>query len=158
MKTNKLVQLKQSKIHNFGLYAKRDIAEDTPIIQYVGEKMTHKQADKRVGDDEHELIYFFTLDDKYVIDGDVDYNLAKYINHSCEPNCYNDIHDGEVWIYAMRDIKKGEELSYDYGFHRSDWQHRICNCGMDDCFGFVVAHEYWPAIRKTKRYKQLKKK
>ena len=152
-----LVTLKQSGIHNNGLYAKTAIKEDTPIIQYVGEKLTHKQANKRALSKKHELIYLFVLNNRYVIDGDVKYNLAKYINHSCEPNCYTNIVNGEIWIYALRDIKKGEELSYDYGFARPGWEQHPCHCGKKNCFGFIVAREHWSSIRKTKRYERLTK-
>lgn len=152
------VRLEESRIHNRGLYAVRDIPEDTAIIQYVGPKITQKQADKRVEENGEDLIYFFELNSRYVIDGDVDYNLAKYVNHSCDPNCYNDIKKGEIWIYALRDIKKGEELSYDYGFERHDWHNRPCYCGSDKCFGFVVARNHWSGIRRTKRYQTLRTK
>lgn len=155
MKKNKLAHLKTSKIHNKGLYTIQAIAEDTPIIQYVGAKISQKQADKIAQARPHACIYLFELNQRYVIDGDVDYNLAKYINHSCEPNCYTDIVNDEIWIYALRDLHKNEELVYDYGFQRSDWAERPCLCGAKDCFGFIVAQEHWNAIRKTKRYQRL---
>lgn len=155
MKETALVRLDQSGIHNFGLYAKTDIKEDSPIIQYVGDRLTQRQADKFAEKTGEELIYLFELNNRYVINGDVDYNLAKYINHSCKPNCYNDIIKGQIWIYAMRDIKAGEELSYDYGFSREGWQKRPCHCRMANCFGFVVARDHWSGIRRTKRYKSL---
>ncbi len=152
---NEYIRLKESKIHNIGLYAKKTVPEDTQIIEYVGERLTHAQADKRVDKHETKEVYLFQLDDKHTIDGDTDYNIAKYINHSCEPNCYTDIVDGRIWIYATRDIKRGEELSYDYGFPRDGWQDHRCLCGSDNCFGFIVDEKYWPAIRKTKRYQKL---
>ncbi len=152
-----LVTLDTSSIHNKGLYARVDIPEDTPIIQYIGRKITQKQADKLAEKQGETLIYLFELNDCDVIDGDTSDNLAKYINHSCDPNCYNDIIDDEIWIYAMRDIKKGEELSYDYGFQRQDWHKRPCRCGAKNCFGFLVARSYWSAIKRTKRYQTLTK-
>lgn len=158
MKINPYVQVKTSGIHNRGVFAKKDIPKNTPIIQYVGDKITYKEADRRTDARKDDHIYMFTLNSRYIIDGDVKYNPAKYINHSCEPNCYVDIIKNEIWIYASRDIKKGEELSYDYGFQRPDWQEQPCHCGAKHCFGFIVAREHWASIRKTKRYRRLRAK
>jgi len=155
MKKNNLIKLKKSGIHSYGSFAAVDIAEDSKIIQYVGKRITQKQADQRVEEDKHACIYLFQLNQRDVIDGDVSYNLAKYINHSCEPNCYTEIIKGEIWIMALRDIKKGEELTYNYGFSRAGWHEHPCKCGSKNCFGFIVAQEHWPAIRKTKRYQKL---
>lgn len=157
MKSNQLTQLKKSGIHNFGLTAKQDIPADTRIIEYVGKRITHKQADQHLDENPDDCVYMFAINKRYVIDGDVDYNLAKYINHSCDPNCYSDIINNQIWIFALRDIKKGEELTYDYGFQRVGWEQRPCLCGIDDCFGFVVSNEHWSSIRKTKRYQALSK-
>jgi SET domain-containing protein len=155
MKTqNPYIHLKNSGIHNYGLYAKTRISEDTPIIQYTGRRLTQKQADRHAEKNAGACIYLFELDKKAVLDGDTPDNIAKYINHSCEPNCYTDISDGEIWIYALRDIQPGEELSYDYGFPRSGWQEHPCLCGTEDCFGFIVSREHHNAIRKTQRYQK----
>ncbi len=158
MKINPYVQVKKSGIHNRGVFAKTDIPKDTPIIQYVGDKLTYKEADKRADARQDSHIYLFTLNSRYIIDGDVSYNPAKYINHSCDPNCYVDIIKNEIWIYALRDIKKGEELGYDYGFQRPDWHEHPCRCGAKNCFGFIVDSTHWASIRKTKRYQRLRNK
>lgn len=150
-----LVSLRESTIHNKGLYATVDIPKNTQIIQYVGRRLTQRQADKFAEEHGEELIYLFELNERYVIDGDTDSNLAKYVNHSCEPNSYTEIADDEIWIVALRDIKAGEELSYDYGMQRLDWRERPCLCLTDKCFGFVVAKKYWSAIRQTKQYQRI---
>lgn len=158
MKHNDLVNLKHSRIHNDGLYAKTDIPAGTAIIQYTGKKLTQKQADDMAEKNEDGPIYLFQLNQRYVIDGDVKNNLAKYINHSCDPNCYPEIKHGAIWIFALRDIQSGEELTYDYGFQRMGWEDHPCRCGKKNCFGFIVAHEHWSSIRKTKRYQRLHKR
>ena len=158
MKTNKYVEQVRSRIHNNGQHAQCDIPAETRIIEYVGERISHKKADARVEADEGHCVYLFELNDKVILDGDTDYNLAKYINHSCEPNCYSEIDGKHIWIMAERDIKKGEELVYDYGFQRPGWEDHPCHCGSKNCFGFIVAHTHHNAIRKTKRYQKLMKK
>jgi SET domain-containing protein len=154
---NKYIKQIASRIQGSGIIAKRDIPAGTKIIQYVGERLTKRQSEKllekTLAAGKH--IYVFTLNDKHDIDGDTDYNLAKYINHSCDPNCYPTNEDNEIWIVAKRDIKAGEELSYDYGFQRQDWQEHRCLCQAENCFGFIVAREHWAGIRKTKRYQKL---
>lgn len=152
---SKFVQIKASRVHAKGLYAKCAIAEDTPIIEYIGDKVTRKQAENSVSGSG--CIYWFELNQRYLIDGDVDENIAKYINHACDPNCYIDIIKHRIWVYALRDIKKGEELSYDYGFERTGWHERPCRCRSEPCFGFIVARGHRSSIQKTKRYQRLVK-
>jgi len=152
---SKYVYIKSSRIHATGLYAKCAITEDTPIIEYIGDRVTPKQADNRVSDSG--CIYLFELNQRYLIDSDVEQNRAKYINHACEPNCYIDVIKNQIWVYALRDIKKGEELSYDYGFDRMGWHERPCHCHSQSCFGFIVAKSHRASIQKTKRYQRLVK-
>lgn len=155
--SNQYIQLTSSPIEGFGIFAKADIKAGTEVIEYVGKRLTKRQSDKQLeelaGSGNH--IYTFSLNDKYDIDGDVDYNLAKYINHSCEPNCYTTTDDDKIWIVAKRDIAKGEELSYDYQFDRAHWHEHRCLCQSKDCFGFIVARKHWSGIKKTKRYQRL---
>ncbi len=153
-KTHLLVTRKKSIIHANGLYAKKGIAKATPIIQYVGKKIKNSEIKAQ---DPNNCIYLFEINKRLTIDGDIPNNIAKYINHSCEPNCHTEIIKNEVWIYASRDIKKGEELSYDYGFQRYGWQDHPCRCGKENCFGFIVAQTHWASIRKTQRYAKLRK-
>lgn len=152
---NELVEQKASSIHHRGIYAYKDIPEDTMIIEYLGEKLTQKQADKRADEEKKADVYFFQLNSRTVLDGDIANNPAKFINYTCEPNCYSDIKKGRIYIYALRDIKAGEELSYDYGFARPGWEEHPCYCGSKNCFGFIVAREHWTSIRRTKRYQAL---
>ncbi len=155
-KQHPLIYLKQSSIHNYGLYANCDISIETPITEYTGNRISHKQADKIAEENDNKCIYLFTLNQKIVLDGDTDDNLAKYINHSCEPNCYACIVDEKtIWIYAKRDIKQHEELSYDYGFHRFGWDTRPCLCNTKSCFGFIVGKKHRAAIKRTKRYQLI---
>ncbi|MCW5589855.1 MAG: SET domain-containing protein-lysine N-methyltransferase [Legionellales bacterium] len=148
------VTFKKSRIHRYGLYAKKALSKGDFIIEYTGKKITKSQSAKILTQDLPH-VYIFELNQRYDIDGDTNDNIAKYINHSCDPNCYTDIVNSKVWIVALRDIKLQEELSYDYGFARYGWEERPCRCGSSQCFGFMVARQHWGAIKKTKRYQQL---
>lgn len=97
------------------MFATQTIPKNKRIIHYAGEKITHKESARR---EERYLrrgrIWCFTLNNRWVIDAGVGGNIARYINHSCKPNCYVEIKDGTIWIRAARTIRKGEELSYNY--------------------------------------------
>jgi SET domain-containing protein len=109
------IQRRKSPIHGWGVYATRRISKNTRIIDYAGEKISNRESLRR------ELRYIkrghiwcFKLTSRTVIDAGVGGNMARFINHSCRPNCYVEIADGIIWIRAARNIAKGEELTYDY--------------------------------------------
>jgi len=88
------------------------------------------------------------LDDEWDIDGNVPWNTARLINHSCDPNCEAWIIGRRVYIYSLREIKKGEELTFDYGFDIECYEDHPCRCGSSNCIGFIVIQEQWPELRK----------
>lgn len=145
--------VKRSSIHNRGIFAKHDIPNDTPIIEYVGEKIT-KAESRRRGDALMEkskktgcaAVYVFTLNKRYDIDGGKGRNPARYINHSCDPNCEAYIIRGRIWIYSLREIKAGEELTYNYGFDADTWDDHPCRCGSKRCIGYIVEEKQWPKL------------
>lgn len=104
----KKVKVKRS-FAGLGLFAEKQFQRGDFVIEYTGEKITHTEADQREGR------YLFTLNSKYVIDGKKHENLARYINHSCKPNCEPVIDGGKIIINAKKKIEPGEELTYDYG-------------------------------------------
>ena len=100
------------------------------------------------------MVYVFELNKRYDIDGDVDYNFAKFINHSCNPNCEVDIIDNEIWISSIKRIKKGDELFYNYGYpFDTDFVDHICKCGSRNCVGYILSDNDWHKLKK-----ELKKK
>lgn len=107
---NENVQTKKSQ-SGLGLFALRDLKKGEMIIEYTGEKISEEEANRRGGK------YLFELNDEWTIDGKGRDNLARYINHSCKPNCNPELDDKEehIYIYAKRNIKAGEELTYNYG-------------------------------------------
>lgn len=126
--------VKESQIHGRGVYADESIKEETKIIEYTGEKITGKEGDRRSEIDK-KLTYIFMLNDEYDIDGNVNGNDARLINHSCSPNSYIDIIDDHIWIISERDIVKGEELTYDYVFDADELEE--CICGSKTCRGYL---------------------
>ncbi|MFH1316343.1 MAG: SET domain-containing protein-lysine N-methyltransferase [Candidatus Woesearchaeota archaeon] len=158
---SKWITVSKSRIHNNGVYARTDIPKDTRIIEYVGNKLTQAESDK-VWDEHWEKakkdentgnVYLFELNKKIDIDGNVPWNTARLINHSCEPNCKVDISKGKIWIVSNREIKKGEEISYDYGFDLEDFKDHPCRCGSKRCVGYIVSDEHWPKLKAMLRKK-----
>jgi SET domain-containing protein len=147
---------RRSSVHGFGIYARKDIPKGTRIIQYVGERITKKEAERRAdevlfaakADSDCGAVYIFVLNKRYDIDGNVSYNTAKYINHSCDPNCETENIRGKIWVIALRDIQKGEELNYNYGYDLDDFKDHPCYCRTKRCVGFIASEELWPRLRK----------
>jgi len=135
----KLYKIKKSIIDNKGLYASKNIKAGKIIINYKGKIITTKETETNSKYDNDKAIYLFNLNSRYDLDGDFKYNTARLINHSCDPNCEVNGKGLKLWIFALRDIKKGEELSYDYGFgFDEDYKQFVCNCGAKNCVGFIV--------------------
>ena len=154
----KLYKIKKSKIDNRGLYAAKNIKKDTKIIEYKGKIITVKETETNPKFDNDKAIYLFNLNKKYDLDGDFKYNTARLINHSCDPNCEVDGVGLKLWIYAVKDIKKNEELTYDYGFSfDKDYKDFPCRCGAKKCVGFIVNSQSRWRIKKSKKRKSFNK-
>ena len=135
----KLYKIKNSKIDKRGLYANKNIKKGLRIIEYKGKVITRKKAEDDPKFDNDKDIYLFNLNKRYDLDGDFKYNTARLINHSCNPNCEVAGTGLKVWVYAIKDIKKGQELSYDYGFSfDKDFKDYPCRCGERNCVGYIV--------------------
>ena len=144
---------RRSRIHGNGVFAIADVPAGSVLCQYGGERITHDEADERYGDSlETGHTFLFTLNDEYIVDGNRGGNVARWINHSCEPNCQSQVaeHPGSdrrrdrIEILALRDIAAGEELTYDYGI-RLDVPHTArlkalwpCRCGSARCTGTLL--------------------
>ena len=135
----KLYKIKKSKIDKQGLYANCDIKKGTKIIEYRGKIISIKKSETDPKFDNGKAIYLFNINKRYDLDGDFKFNTARLINHSCNPNCEVFGSGLKVWVYAMKNIRKGEELSYDYGFsYDEDYKRYPCNCGAKECVGFIL--------------------
>jgi len=138
------VVVRQSGIHGTGAFAQRDLAKGCQVIEYVGEKISKAESARRIDADNE---FIFTLDDDYDLDGKVSWNPARFINHSCAPNCEAEVDGHQVWIIALRDIKAGEELSFNYGYDLVDYREHPCRCRTPVCVGFMVAEEHFDQVR-----------
>lgn len=134
------LRVRKSRIHGKGVFAVQDITKGTRILPYLGKKISLQEATKRIAQGN---AYIFCFDDRYDIDGNTPKNRARYINHSCDPNCESDIIEGQIWILALRDIQAGEELNYDYGYELDGYEKRPCRCSAKNCCGYIVDQEYW---------------
>ena len=149
----KLYRIKKSDIDKKGrgLYATKDIKEGTRIINYIGKLITKKQTEESDKYDNSKPIYLFTVNKRYDLDGDFKFNTARLINHSCDPNCEVTGAGLKVWIHSIKDIKKNEELSYDYGFgFDQDYKDYPCRCGSKKCVGYIVREGSRWRIKKRK--------
>ena len=147
----KLYKIKKSNIDNQGLYASQSIKSGKVVIKYKGKIITKKETDTNPKYDNDKAIYLFNLNKRYDLDGDFKYNTARLINHSCNPNCEVEGKGLKLWIVAIRDIKKGEELSYDYGFgYDEDYKQFVCRCGAKNCVGYIVREGSRWRIKKSR--------
>jgi len=146
-KVNKYFELRQSSIQGRGGFAIRPIRKGTRIIEYTGQRISHDEADKRYDDGgmgRHHT-FLFSIDRSTVIDAAVDGNEARFINHSCAPNCEAIDEKKRIYIEAIRDIAPGDELTYDYAYERDgtedeDWERiYMCKCGAPTCRGTILA-------------------
>ena len=131
------IRIGTSRIAGQGLFAAQDIKKGTTIIEYTGEKISKKESRQRLA---RGNAYIFELNDRWDIDGEALNNTARYINHSCDPNCVVEKTTRALWIVALRNIKSGEELSYNYGY---DAKKYICTCGAVNCCGYILDQDYW---------------
>ena len=141
-----ILEFKPSAIHGVGVFARRDIAAGAMLIEYVGKKITKEESLRRCAENN---AYIFALNAEQDIDGSIGWNPAKFINHSCAPNCDAENVDGQIWILARRGIKAGEELTFNYGYDFESYREHPCRCGHPACAGYIVAEEFLEAARES---------
>jgi hypothetical protein len=156
-----MMRVRRSRVHGRGVFAVRRIRKGTRIIEYLGDRVSHRQADLRYErkdiSDNH--TFLFIVDRSVVIDGGSNGNDARFINHSCDPNSESLIDDRRVFIEAIRTIRPGEEITYDYqiGRDRTDPPNIddifACRCGADECRGSML----WPARRKVREQRRAQR-
>jgi uncharacterized protein len=147
-----LAKARSSRIHGRGLFAKKDIPEGERIIEYTGEKITKAEGNRRYDEQvKNGQIYLFELNSRYDIDGSARGNIAKYANHSCDPNAEAVVEKGEIWLVALKDIAKGEEITFDYNFPLFDYEKRPCRCGSGKCRGWIVNQDSYYYLRRKNR-------
>lgn len=140
-------EVRGSKIAGLGVFATRKIPKGTRLIEYTGERLTSDESDERYPEDDpsgNHHTFLFSIDDDVVIDAAFGGNDARWINHSCDPNCDAVIENGRLWIETIRDVRRGEELAYDYAYeleerHTPAAKRRYpCRCGAANCRGTIL--------------------
>ncbi len=142
-------EVRPSPMQGLGAFATHHIPAGTRLVEYAGERLTPAQAEARYPDvpGERHHTFLFAIDAEVVIDAAVNGNDARWINHSCAPNCDAVIDDGRIWIETLRDVTPGEELAYDYAFtlaerHTPAAKRRFpCHCGAATCRGTMLARK-----------------
>ena len=158
--------LRRSPIQGRGAFATRAIPEGTRIIEYTGERISQAEADRRYDDDamERHHTFLFLVEDDVILDAARGGNAARFINHSCDPNCEAVIEDVRVFIDAMRDIAPGEELTYDYAYvregrYRKEWERLYaCTCGAPNCRGTILAPRKKRRKRRAMKHRPAKRR
>lgn len=143
---NSWLVLRRSGIQGRGVYARVDIPTGTRLIEYTGERIGHAEADRRHEEEQQRRhhTFLFIVNSRTVIDARYGGNISKYINHSCDPNCEARFNGPRIWITAVRDIRAGDEIAYDYeydwepGYTLGDLAMYPCRCGSDRCRGTLV--------------------
>jgi hypothetical protein len=158
---NEYLEMRSSGIHRFGVFARKDIPSGTRLIEYTGRKVTKKDSsdieDSYLAAYDRDpannpATYIFQIDDEWDLDGDTPDNHAKFINHSCDPNCEADVIEGRVWIDSIREIMDGDEITYNYGFELNeddlyDFKGHPCVCGSKRCVGYILDEAQWPRMK-----------
>ena len=140
-------EIRESPMQGLGAFATRPIPSGVRLIEYAGQRLTPAEADARYPEVEGERhhTFLFAIDDEIVIDAAFEGNEARFLNHSCDPNCDAVIDDGRIWIETIRDVRVGEELAYDYAYvleerHSSAAKRRFpCHCGAPTCRSTILA-------------------
>lgn len=135
----KKIKVAQSGIHHRGVFAVEEIARGERIVQYTGRLLTKAQSERS------KSFYLFELNRKYDVIG---LNIARYINHSCKPNCETEIRNGQIWIRSIKKISKGEELTYNYHYDLEESKDFPCLCGQPGCVGAILAPHHWRKLKK----------
>ncbi|MGU7769572.1 SET domain-containing protein [Burkholderia sp. MR1-5-21] len=145
--SSRRIAVRRSGVHGRGVFAVAPIKTGERVVEYKGERISWKEALRRHPHDPNEPnhTFYFALEEGGVIDGKVDGNSARWINHSCAPNCEAEEVDGRVYIHALRDIEPEEELFYDYGLvidaklTKKLKREYACHCGAESCRGTLLA-------------------
>jgi uncharacterized protein len=149
------IEVRNSAVHGYGVFATGPIRKGQRVIEYLGERVSHKEADRRYDtkDENDNHTFLFIVDSRTVIDAGTDGNDARFINHGCDPNCESVVQQRRVFIEAVRDIAPGEELKYDYQIYREEGDPPnvdeifACRCGAANCRGTML----WPPEPKKKK-------
>jgi SET domain-containing protein len=138
------IRIAASPIHGRGGFAARFMPKGTRVIEYDGERISKAESLRRC---QEQNWFIFSLDEEFDLDGNVEWNQARFLNHSCAPNSEAVSENGRVWIVALRDILPGEEITFNYGYDLIDYEEHPCRCGAPQCAGYIVAEDLFAQIK-----------
>lgn len=142
--TDEMIVTGPSSIHGTGMFATRACCAGERVIEYLGERINKEESLRRC---ENGNQFIFYLDEQWNLDGGVEWNPARFLNHSCAPNCDAEWIDGHIWMVARRAIVAGEELTFNYGYDLAEFREHPCRCGSANCAGYIVAEELFDNVR-----------
>ena len=137
------LDLRTSGIDGRGMFARTEIFAGDRIIEYTGERISKEESIRRCSEGNN---YVFHINEEFDLDGNIESNLARFINHSCAPNAEAELEDDRIWIIASRNIAPGEEITFNYGYDLDDYRAHPCKCGALNCVGYILAEEYWNCV------------
>ena len=139
------LEMRRSRIHGRGVFARRDIPAGTRLVEYVGLPISKKKSAELCS---KQNTYLFALNESSDLNGKVSWNPARLINHSCEPNCEANLDENDrIWIFSIKSIARGEELTFNYGYSLEDFMNFPCRCGAPSCAGYMVSEELLSVVR-----------
>ena len=144
MQTESLIHFNNSAIHGTGGFARVNIAAGTRLIEYLGRKIDKRESMRQC---ELDNPFIFTINDEYDLDGNVEWNPARLLNHSCSPNAEAQQEENRIWIVALCDIRADAEISFNYNYDFIDYKEHPCKCGSQNCVGYIIAEEFFDTIR-----------
>lgn len=152
---NAFCEIRRSVIHGQGVFARRNIPKGTKILEYRGELIDKEESNRRGLELFEEskktggaAVYIFDLNETHDLDGNKPWNPARLVNHSCAPNCEMVNEDDRLFLYSLREMRKGEELTFDYGYDIEHFLDHPCRCGASECVGYIVSRAQWPKLRR----------
>lgn len=145
--TGSRIEFRASPIHGTGGFARGLILAGELIVEYVGRRIDKLEALREC---ELENQFIFCLDENTDLDGNVDWNPARFLNHSCAPNAEAQLIGGRVWIVALRVIRAGEEITFNYNYGLEDYREHPCKCGSPNCVGYMLAEEFFDSVKRVR--------
>jgi hypothetical protein len=133
------IEYRPSPIHGLGGFAVEAIAVGTAVIEYIGRRIDGIECVRQCSQNNH---FIFALADGVYLDGNVEWNPARFLNHSCDPNCTAELLGGRLWIVARRAMAAGEEVTFNYGYDLESFRDYPCHCGSPKCVGYILAEEF----------------
>lgn len=152
---NAFCERRLSAIHGWGVFARRAVPAGTRLLEYLGERVSKDESNARglalqaaAARNGGPAVYIFEVNEEWDLDGDKPYNVARFVNHSCAPNCEVVNEEDRLFLYALRDLRAGEELTFDYGYDLQHFREHPCQCGSPSCPGYIVSAAQRPQLRK----------